>query len=135
MKAILLINLLVVSSCETPVDVIKCFLESDVIFKGIAELIGALQEKDITKIIGIVMQYYGPFMEEIKKCLGTSNEVSLQAAASEEEDYPKYIEKFFRLLGKSKVIYVYKHEGYYGIKHLCERTLGGSHKLCWENFP
>ena len=135
MKAILLITLLVVSSCETPVDIIKCFLESDVIFKGIAELIGALQEKNLTKIISIVMQYYGPFIAELKKCLGTLNEVSLQASNSEEEDYPKYIEKFFKYLGKSRVIEVFKREGYYGIKHLCERTLGGTHKLCWENFP
>lgn len=72
MKAILIIALLAVSLCNEPVDVVKCFLNSDVIFKGLSELIEAIQSGNINEMIAVVIRLYGPFYEEIKKCLALS---------------------------------------------------------------
>ena len=72
MKAVLLITLLAICCCNTPVEVVKCFLQSDIVFKGLSQLIEAIQSKDMSKIIGVVIQLYGPVYEEIKKCLSLS---------------------------------------------------------------
>ena len=64
MKAVLLITLLAICACETPAEIVKCFLNSDVIFKTVAEIIDALKSKDLTKIISIVMNLAGPFIHQ-----------------------------------------------------------------------
>ena len=72
MKSILIITLLAISLCNEPVDVVKCFLNSDVIFKGLSELIESIQTGNMNEMIAVVIRLYGPFYEEIKKCLALS---------------------------------------------------------------
>ena len=92
MKAVLLITLLVICSCNTPVDIVKCFLNSDIIFKATSQLIEAIQSKDMSKLIGTIIQLYGPVYEEIKKCLSLS-EISLTYKADCLLKYNKCIRK------------------------------------------
>ena len=120
MKAVLLITLLAICACETPAEIVKCFLNSDVIFKTVAEIIDALKSKDLTKIISIVMNLAGPFIQEIKKCLGKT-EVNLQ--------FPVWLLSLLPYLGDA-VKFAWEHGGCSAVKTLCHNTLGSGNWVC-----
>ena len=116
MKAILLITLLAIASCETPVEIVKCFLESDIIFKGVAKLIEAIQSQQISEIVSVVIALYGPFVEEVKKCLGmTNDEIALQ--------FPEWIKKLLPILGEI-VKTIWKNGGCQAVKDFCKSKAG-----------
>ena len=116
MKAILLITLLAIASCETPVEIVKCFLESDIIFKGVAKLIEAIQTKQISEIVSVVIQLYGPFVEEVKKCLAMINEeISLQI--------PKWLLKLIPIIGEA-VKTIWENGGCQAVKSFCKSKAG-----------
>ena len=132
MKAVLLITLLAICSCAEPIEIVKCFLKSDVIFKALAELIEIIKEKDMTKIVSFIIQYYGPFYEEIKKCLNPETETLLLAA--EEPEYPAWLERLFPKLGRDNVLGAYKYGKGPAVKQLCWSRLGADNKLCKSIF-
>ena len=123
MKAVLLITLLAISYCNTPVDVVKCFLQSDIVFKALSQLIEAIQSKDMSKIIGVVIQLYGPVYEEIKKCLSLS-EVQLSID-------PFFLNKMNRLLWSFKILEPFKYP--YNNKTKIERCKNFL-SYCKENY-
>ena len=113
MKAVLLITLLAISACETPAEIVKCFLNSDIIFKTIAELIDAIKTKDFQKILSVLVNLTTPFINEIKKCLGKT-EVNL--------GFPVWlVEIIVPLLGEAAK-YAWEHGGCSAVKKLCNKT-------------
>ena len=116
MKAILLIALLTICSCETPIEVVKCFLQSDVIFKGIAKLIEVIQSKNLADIIRVVTELYGPFYDEVKKCLAMSEDDILLSL-------PGWLEKIIKILG-SAAKFAWENGGCQAVKKLCKSKLG-----------
>ena len=116
MKAILLIALLTICSCETPIEVVKCFLQSDIIFKGIASLIDVIQTKNIVEIIKVITGLYGPFYDEVKKCLAMTEEEILFGL-------PGWLQNLIRIIGPA-VEAVWKNGGCSAVKKYCKKQLG-----------
>ena len=122
MKAILLITLLAICSCETPIEVVKCFLQSDVIFKGIARLIEVIQTKNIGEIVKVVTALYGPFYDEIKKCLAMTNEEIVL-------ELPGWLQAVIKVLGPI-VESIWKNGGCQAVKSFCQDKLGAWGFVC-----
>ena len=122
MKAILLIALLTICSCETPIEVVKCFLQSDIIFKGIAKIIEVIQTKNIAEIIKVVTGLYGPFYDEVKKCLAMSEEAIL-------EGLPGWLQAIINVLGPVAES-IWKNGGCQAVKNFCSEKLGFISFLC-----
>ena len=79
MKAILIILLITLSSCDSPVEKIKCLLRSDFLFKSIAKIIDSIQTKDISNIIFTIVSLFPQIKNEVKKCFFTQ-EVNLSVS-------------------------------------------------------
>jgi len=56
---------------ETRIEIIKCVLQSDVIFKAVAKFIEALQTKNWMTIRTTFMSIKPGLVDECKKCMGT----------------------------------------------------------------
>ena len=123
MKAVLLITLLAICACETPAEIVKCFLNSDIIFKTIAELIDAIKTKDFQKILSVLVNLTTPFINEIKKCIGKEENLK----------FPVWLLSLLPYLGDA-VKFAWEHGGCNAVKNLCNNTLGSGNFVCgWIN--
>ncbi len=121
MKAILLLTFLALVSCAevelqtaAPVDVVKCVLRSDVLFKSIEKVISAIQTKDMGTIAMTVLSLYPGVVDEIKKCLA-DGEPNLQIA--------DWVITLVKLLGPI-VWDLVKEYAFPYLKQLCKEKFG-----------
>ena len=68
MKAFLLFCLFVALNCDI-MEIIMCFASKPVIMDTIKQIIEAVKEKDLMKIVSIVMSHFMEFKEIIEECI------------------------------------------------------------------
>jgi len=52
------------------IEVIRCLVNSDVIFDGINEMIKALKTRNLDAIVNVAYKFYPQVYDEVKKCKG-----------------------------------------------------------------
>ena len=115
MKALLVLCLVAICSCTEPIEIVKCFLSSDVIFKGISKIIDAIETKDMMKVVGVITGLFRPFKDEVMKCLG--KEVALTGKV------PDWVIKVAQKIGQVAIT-VWNNGGCQAVKSLCASKFG-----------
>lgn len=83
MKAIFLILLIALVSCEEVEDpvlqaqtnnILKCVLGADAVWKTLSKIVTAIQNKEYSSLLGIVLAAYPEIVSEIKQCLAVNED-------------------------------------------------------------
>ena len=123
MRFILVLALISLSMCETepPVEIIKCILNSDVIFKAIASIIEAVQNK--TEILDTIIRLAPQIYLTVKECIVKYGEINLEAGL------PDWLQTVINVIGKGAAD-AWKNGGCAAVKALCSSVLGGWGFVC-----
>ena len=115
MKALLVLCLVAICSCTEPVEVVKCFLTSDIIFKGISKIIDAVETKNFLNVVAVLTELFRPFKDEVMKCLKV-NDMVLRGV-------PDWVIKVAKIVGQIAIT-IWENGGCSAVKKICQEKVG-----------